>query len=140
MLSSPDTPSGSPRLLTRQQILQCWQEKNTTMTNISPLLRNSTKKLSFLVLCPASVNLANSVKCMGDSHFYLSYARSLLCTPGFAGSSVEYNCIGTLAQNMATYSRMTNLRKRVFILSGHLSDRVPTRDILQRVVILQSIA
>ena len=37
----------------------------------------------FLVTRPVTLNLANSIKCVGDSHSYLSYARSLLCTPDF---------------------------------------------------------
>ena len=36
----------------------------------------------FLVTRPVTLNLVNSIKCMGDSRSYLSYTRSLLCTPG----------------------------------------------------------
>ena len=37
---------------------------------------------SILVTRPVSLNLANSIKCVGNSHSYLSYACSLLCAPG----------------------------------------------------------
>ena len=35
----------------------------------------------FLVTYQASLNLANSIKCVGYSYSYLSYVRSLLCAP-----------------------------------------------------------
>ena len=38
----------------------------------------------FLVTHPVTLNLANSIKCVGDSRSYLSYASSLLCAPDIA--------------------------------------------------------
>ena len=81
MFSSPDTPRQSPHLLARQQSLRTYHGLVQVAGGYTQVYGVYANNRVILVTRPVTLNLTNSIKCVGDSCSYLSYARSLLCTP-----------------------------------------------------------
>ena len=81
MFFSSDTPRQSPHLLARQQSL-CAHHKLVQVAGGYMQAYGIHQQMAlFLVTRPVTLNLVNSIKCVGDSRSYLSYALSLLCAP-----------------------------------------------------------
>ena len=81
MFSSPDTPRQSPHLLARQQSLCVRCKLVQVAGGRTQAYGKCQRPALFLVTRPVTLNLVNSIKCVGDSRSYLSYALSLLCAP-----------------------------------------------------------
>ena len=78
MLSSPDTPRRSPCLLGRQQSLHA----RCRLVQVAGAYMHAygmPTTSSILVTCPVTLNLANSIKCVGDPA-----PTFLTCSPYYA--------------------------------------------------------
>ena len=67
MFFSPDTPRQSPHMLARQQSLRARRKLVQVAGGYTQVYGIRQQPTLFLVTRPVTLNLANSIKCVGDS-------------------------------------------------------------------------